>query len=189
MSVLCRAVGRGLSPPIIKGEKGGALEGSLSNQEEAKLSGKGGIGCKRKIPVLQLLQLEQSVVFTFTNLYASARKGQHIDIILMEIPTEMINNLARASLVFLFFQMVKIESMDERLTPQLLQIHRIPSPPLLLKKALPIANQARNITSRLVPISPHQQQHRHLNLKQEITSSQMMWVRYTNLFQFLGKMK
>ncbi|PPS15510.1 hypothetical protein GOBAR_AA05069 [Gossypium barbadense] len=54
--------------------------------------------------------------------------------------------------------------MDERLTPQLLQIHRIPSPPLLLKKALLIANQARNIMSRLVPISPHQQQHRHLNL-------------------------
>ena len=50
--------------------------------------------------------------------------------------------------------MDKIVSMDERLTPQLLQIHRIPSPPLLLKKALPIANQARNITSRLEPIPP-----------------------------------
>jgi len=39
--------------------------------------------------------------------------------------------------IMMLCYMDKIVSMDERLTPQLLQIHRIPSPPLLLKKALP----------------------------------------------------
>jgi hypothetical protein len=36
-----------------------------------------------------------------------------------------------------------------------------------LLKALPIAiaNQAREISSRLVPIPPHQKIHRHMNLK------------------------